>query len=253
MIEDQLGHIEEDELGHIIWRPHPDLVKQARVTSHPSPVKAGGGGNGGGAAPLAHSEKIAYIAERFKEIMEMLGLDLSDPSLSRTPLRVAKMYLEEIFAGLCPENFPPITLMPDSHSSTDTCKSHPIFVKMAFTSFCEHHFVPMQGMAYVAYCPRGTLIGLSKIPRIVKFFASRPQLQERLTAQIADSLATLLQTEDVAVSITANHFCVVARGIENSASHTTTTLLRGRFDSEAALRSEFFEAINRRVEYSNSR
>lgn len=240
-LQGHLGHIEEDELGHIVWRPHPDLVKQARLTCHPSPVKTGGV-----AARLAHSEKIAYIAERFREIMEMLGLDLSDPSLSRTPLRVAKMYLEEIFAGLCPENFPPITLMPDSHSAAGT--SHPIFVKMAFTSFCEHHFVPMQGMAYVSYCPRGTLIGLSKIPRIVKFFASRPQLQERLTAQISDSLATLLQIEDVAVSITANHFCVVARGIENSASHTTTTLLRGRFEGEAALRSEFFEAINRRIE-----
>lgn len=240
MIEEQLGHIEEDELGHIVWRPHPDLVKQARVTSHPSPMKTGA------YVELTHSEKIVYIAERFREIMEALGLDLSDPSLSRTPLRVAKMYLEEIFAGLLPENFPPITLMPDSHSSTG--ESHPIFVKMAFTSFCEHHFVPMQGMVYVAYCPRGKLIGLSKIPRIVKFFASRPQLQERLTAQIADSLATLLETEDVAVSITANHFCVVARGIENSDSYATTTLLRGRFDSQIALRSEFFEAINRRVE-----
>lgn len=227
--------IEEDELGHIVWRPKKELVERAAISDHPSPLKKN--------VEMTHKQKIAFIAERFGEVMEVLGLDLSDPSLARTPLRVAKMYLEEIFSGLDPENFPPITLLP-SHQKKGSASSA-VFVKSTFTSFCEHHFVPMQGVAYVAYCPNETLIGLSKIPRIVNYFARRPQLQERLTAQIADALATLLQTDEVAVSITAQHFCVVARGIENSESHATTTALRGRFESEEALRREFFEAINR--------
>lgn len=120
-----------------------------------------------------------------------------------------------------------------------------VFVKVNFTSFCEHHFVPMMGHAYVAYLPKGKLIGLSKIPRIVKFFAKRPQVQERLTAQIADSLATILETEDVAVSITAQHFCVVARGIEDQNSHTTTNDFRGKFEEASLERQEFFQAMNK--------
>jgi len=186
-------------------------------------------------------EKIRFIAEKFYEIMTALGLDLEDESLVRTPYRVAKMYVEEIFSGLETENFPEIRLMEDRYQNSG--EPSMVFVSAQFTSFCEHHFVPMVGHAYVAYIPNGKLIGLSKIPRIVKYFAKRPQIQERLTAQIADSLATILQTEDVAVSINAQHFCVMARGVENQSSRTQTQYLKGAFSQEGSIRYHFFEAI----------
>ena len=113
-----------------------------------------------------------------------------------------------------------------------------VLVKVSFTSFCEHHFVPMRGVVYVAYLPNERLIGLSKIPRIVRYFARRPQVQERLTAQIADALSLLLETEDVAVSCMAEHFCVIARGVEDGESHTVTNVLRGAFEKDANLRRE---------------
>src|SRR5262249_24101403 len=160
---------------------------------------------------LSNEEKIAYIATRFREIMEVLGLDLSDASLSRTPERVAKMYVNEIFSGLDPSQFPSISFIDDDYKHAG--RSNMIFMKVNFCSFCEHHFVPMIGTAHVAYVPFRKLIGLSKIPRLVRFFANRPQVQERLTAQIADSLAILLETEDVAVSLKAEHYCIKARGI----------------------------------------
>jgi len=228
--------LDEEELGQRAWRPDPEVIARAIKTFHPSPQKKS-------AVVMDRKEKIAFIANKFQEILEALGMDLSDPSLARTPQRIAKMYVEEIFAGLDEENFPRITLLPNLWEKEAVV--HPIFIKSTFTSFCEHHFVPMYGTAYVAYCPRGKLIGLSKVPRLVHYFAKRPQLQERLTAQIADALALLLDIEDVAVSITAQHFCVIARGIENNSSHTTTTVLRGRFEKELSLRSEFFEAIAR--------
>lgn len=192
---------------------------------------------------MTKEEKIEYIATRFQEIMQALGLDTNDESLARTPQRVAKMYVEEVFSGLDIEQFPQISFINDFYAHND--RANMVFVKVKFNSFCEHHFVPMNGTAYVAYIPNGKLIGLSKIPRIVKFFASRPQVQERLTAQIADSLAILLETESVAVSLQANHFCIIARGIEDTESCTITNVLRGDFEANDALRREFFEAINR--------
>lgn len=192
---------------------------------------------------MTKEEKIAFIAERFREIMEVLGLDLSDESIERTPYRVAKMYVDEIFSGLDINNFPEISFMKNHYHNEE--RGNIVFVKVHFTSFCEHHFVPMNGVAYVAYLPYKKLIGLSKIPRIVKFFSQRPQIQERLTAQIADSLATLLETENVAVSITAQHFCVAARGIGDRNSHTTTNVLRGQFHKETIYRQEFFHSIDR--------
>jgi GTP cyclohydrolase I len=232
--------IEEDELGHTVWRPKKELIEQAAKSRHPSPIAKS---RKEGLEKMSHQEKLGYIATRFGEIMEVLGLDLTDPSLARTPLRVAKMYLDEVFAGLDSKNFPPITLLPYKRNGLGP--GNPIFVKSTFTSFCEHHFVPMNGVAYVSYCPQDTLIGLSKIPRIIRYFASQPQLQERLTEQIADAVSIVLDTSDVAVSLSAQHFCVVARGVENSSSHATTTVLRGRYEKEAQLRQEFFEAINR--------
>jgi GTP cyclohydrolase I len=207
---------------------------EAAITRFPSPLTDA-------VNDLDDDNKIAYIEERFKEIMQVLGLDLNDDSLRRTPYRVAKMYVKEIFSGLKTENYPEISFMEDPYHKEG--KSNIVFVKVHFTSFCEHHFVPMMGHAYVAYLPKGKLIGLSKIPRIVKFFAKRPQVQERLTAQIADSLATVLETDHVAVSITAQHFCVLARGIEDTNGHTTTNVFRGQFDEEGLVRQEFFEAL----------
>lgn len=191
--------------------------------------------------PLSNEEKVEYIAERFREIMEILGLDLSDESLAKTPLRVAKMYVNEIFSGLDPNQFPAISFIEDQYKVEG--RSNPVFMKVHFCSFCEHHFVPMVGNAYVSYLPHEKLIGLSKIPRIVQFFARRPQVQERLTVQIADSLATLLETEDVAVALKAEHFCVKARGVEQEESHAFTYCLRGAFEGNLELRREFFEAM----------
>jgi GTP cyclohydrolase I len=213
-----------------------DRAEHAAVTNFPSPVVRSG-------PELSDEQKIDYIAERFRDIMEVLGLDLTNDSLARTPQRVAKMYINEIFSGLDEKNFPAISFFENEFQHQH--KSSIVFVKVNFNSFCEHHFVPMNGTAYVAYIPRDKLIGLSKIPRIVRFFASRPQVQERLTAQIADSLAILLDTENVAVSMAAQHFCIIARGIEDTESRTITNVLRGDFDTNVDTRREFFEAINR--------
>ena len=205
------------------------------ITRFPSPVKK---------SPFStKEEKIAYIAERFGQIMEALGLDLDDPSLTRTPLRVAKMYVNEVFSGLDPETFPEVRYIDNAFSYPNG--SNVVLVKAHFTSFCEHHFVPMTGFACVAYIPKKKVIGLSKISRIVRYFAKRPQVQERLSAQIADSLALLLETEDVAVSTSATHFCVMARGIEDQHAHTIANVLRGEFLSNESVKREFFEGINR--------
>jgi GTP cyclohydrolase I len=192
---------------------------------------------------LTDEEKVDLIADHFKGIMDILGLDLTDNSLSATPYRIAKMYVKEVFSGMDEKNFPSISFFEDTFDRE--AHRNMVFSKVGFTSFCEHHFVPMTGSVYVAYLPKNKFIGLSKIPRIVRFFARRPQLQERLTAQIADCIAILMDSEDVAVSICAEHFCVLARGIQDEHSHTITNVLRGQFDTNAELRREFFESINR--------
>ena len=209
------------------------------ITHFPSPVNDK-------AIQLPDEDKIALIADHFRKIMEYLGLDLEDPSLEKTPYRVARMYVEEIFSGLRPENFPQISFIEETLYPKQ--KTSAVIVKVSFTSFCEHHFVPFHGKAYVAYLPRNQLLGLSKIPRIVRYFAKRPQVQERLSAQIADALSLLLQHEDVAVSLIAEHFCVVARGVEDEHSHTVTNILRGKFYDDEQLRNEFFEGVNRTYE-----
>lgn len=214
-----------------------DILKKAANTRFPTPFKQP-------AVERTADEKIAYIAERFEEIMEALGLDLQDASLARTPHRVARMYVNEIFSGLDSNTFPSISFI-ENEFDHDFTNTNFVFMKVNFHSFCEHHFVPMNGTAYICYIPADRCIGLSKIPRIVRFFAQRPQVQERLTAQIADCLATVLDTADIAVSLTAEHFCVIARGIENENSHVITNVLRGKFQTDQTFRSQFFEAINR--------
>ena len=214
----------------------PKLQVLPSITHHPSPFVKN-------RDHLTDEEKIRRIADHFKGIMGVLGLDLNDNSLSATPERIAKMYVKEVFSGMNEKNFPSISFFEDTFQSNSD--QNMVFSKVGFTSFCEHHFVPMTGSVYMAYLPKNKLIGLSKIPRIVRFFARRPQLQERLTAQIADCFAMLLETEDVAVSISAEHFCVLARGIQDEHSHTITNVLRGQFQTDTELRREFFESINR--------
>ena len=168
-------------------------------------------------------EKKELIAAKMKEVMEIIGLDVNDDSLHDTPKRIAKMYINEIFSGLDYSNFPSITLIENKMQIDEMVKVKDITV----TSTCEHHFVVIDGKAKVAYMPRGKIIGLSKINRIVQFFAQRPQVQERLTQQILVALQTLLETDSVAVTITATHYCVKARGVKDASSSTTTTALSG--------------------------
>jgi GTP cyclohydrolase I len=184
---------------------------------------------------LSDEEKIAKISSCFAEIMQTLGLDLTNDSLQDTPRRVAKMYVKEIFSGLNPENFPRITSIDNTLNYNEMVTIRDVSV----ISVCEHHFVTIEGKATISYIPKTRVIGLSKINRIAKFFAQRPQVQERLTKQIADCLSYVLETDDVAVQIDAKHFCVVQRGIEDASSTTVTTDLRGAFREDPKTRSEF--------------
>jgi GTP cyclohydrolase I len=184
---------------------------------------------------LTDQQKIEKIAANFREIMETLGLDLANDSLSESPQRVAKMYVQEYFRGLREENFPKITLIENEMPYDQMVVVKDIKV----LSCCEHHFVTIHGTAHVAYIPSHGVVGLSKINRIADYFSRRPQVQERLTKQIADCLAYILKTEDVAVFIKAKHYCVISRGVEDINSETITTDLRGAFKHNPETRSEF--------------
>lgn len=186
---------------------------------------------------LSDAEKVELIADRFGDIMRVLGLDLRNDSLAETPNRVARMFVSEIFSGLDPRNFPKITSIQNEMGYDQMV----IVRDVSFTSACEHHFVAFDGFATVAYVPKEKVIGLSKINRIVRYFARRPQVQERLTKQVADCLVAILETEDVAVHFTAQHLCVASRGVEDTSSVTTTTDLRGAFKADPKTRSEFLD------------
>ena len=177
----------------------------------------------------SEDEKIKAIAKHFRSIMETLGLDLDDDSLMGTPYRVAKMYVEEIFHGLNPENKPKIALFENKYQYNEML----VEKNITFYSNCEHHFVPIIGKAHIAYISAGKVIGLSKINRIVDYFARRPQVQERLTNQIGNELKDILETEDVAVVIDAKHLCVSSRGIKDDTSTTTTSFYSGKFKSSS--------------------
>lgn len=174
-----------------------------------------------------------------QEIMKTLGLNIKDDSLSDTPKRIAKMYLNEIFWGLDYDNFPKITTIENKMQYENMLLERHIKV----SSQCEHHFLPIMGEAFIAYIPDKKVIGLSKINRIVEFFSRRPQVQERLTEQIFHTLCLLLETEDVAVLIKAEHACVKLRGVEDVNSDTVTSRLGGEFLEEPALRNEFYQSI----------
>ncbi|GFE00464.1 GTP cyclohydrolase 1 [Alteromonas sp. KUL156] len=176
---------------------------------------------------ISDEEKKEKIAQLFSEIMQTIGLDLNNDSLKGTPQRVAKMYIDEIFSGLNPANKPKIALFENRYQYNQMLVEKDI----QFYSNCEHHFVPIIGKAHVAYVSSGKVIGLSKLNRIVQFYAKRPQVQERLTNQIARDLQEILQTEDVAVIIDAKHLCVSSRGVKDDSSSTVTCFYGGIFNT----------------------
>jgi GTP cyclohydrolase I len=182
-------------------------------------------------------EKIELIESYFEGIMMALGLDLSDDSLTETPKRVAKMYVNEIFWGLDYDAFPKCTTVDNKMKYNEMVCERNVNVQ----SNCEHHFVIIDGLATVAYVPKDRVLGLSKINRIVEYFSKRPQIQERLTEQIFHTLQFILDTEDVAVMIDAQHYCVKSRGVEDTGSSTVTTRLGGGFKSDPAARAEFYQ------------
>jgi GTP cyclohydrolase I len=184
---------------------------------------------------LSRDEKYQRIAAAFTDISSTLGLDLTDDSLCETPHRIAKMYVDEIFSGLDYSQFPKITAIQNKMQVEEMVQVDNIDL----VSTCEHHFVTIDGSARVAYIPGDKIIGLSKINRIVRFFSQRPQVQERLTQQILVALQTLLETEDVAITINAMHYCVKSRGVMDTNSTTRTTALGGAFKENPATRSEF--------------
>jgi GTP cyclohydrolase IA len=182
--------------------------------------------------------KIELIAQHFKEIMHIIGLDLEDDSLKGTPMRVAKMYIKELFNGLNPENAPEVRLFDNKYQYNEILLEKNI----PFISHCEHHFVPIVGKAHCAYISNGKIVGLSKINRIVEYYAKRPQVQERMTRQIANHLKQSLGTQDVAVLVSAEHMCVSMRGVEHTGAVTVTSEYSGRFGQDFT-RNEFLRLI----------
>ncbi|MFT5215635.1 MAG: GTP cyclohydrolase I [Glaciecola sp.] len=176
---------------------------------------------------ISDEEKKEKIAILFEEIMDTMGLDLTDDSLKGTPKRVAKMYIDEIFSGLNPANKPQVALFDNKYQYNQML----VEKNITFYSNCEHHFVPIIGKAHVAYISSGKVIGLSKLNRFVQYYAKRPQVQERLTNQIAEELKSILQTDDVAVIIDAKHLCVSSRGIKDDTSSTVTAYYGGVFNT----------------------
>lgn len=185
---------------------------------------------------LVRTDKIHIIEGYFAEIMKALGLDLADDSLMETPKRVAKMFCNEIFWGLDYEAFPKCTTVENKMKYNEMVVERNISVQ----SNCEHHFVVIDGLATVAYVPKNKVLGLSKINRIVEYFSKRPQIQERLTEQIFHALCFILETDDVAVMIDAQHYCVKSRGVEDTGSSTVTSRLGGGFKTDPAARAEFY-------------
>ena len=188
--------------------------------------------------------KIELIEKHFKEIMHILGLDLKDDSLSGTPYRVAKMYVKEIFSGLNPANKPAVKLFENKYDYNEIL----IEKNITLYSYCEHHFVPIIGKVHVAYISNGEVIGLSKINRLVQYFAKRPQVQERLTVQIGKELQKVLHTDDIAVLIDAKHLCVASRGVNDVTSSTITAFYSGKFKEEKT-KEEFLKYLEMKIEH----
>ena len=221
----QLANTEQNQTQQL--NPAAELVRQALIKQGlETPMIE---------TNLTPDQKYQRIRSLMTEVVETLGLDLSDDSLVETPHRIAKMYVHEIFSGLDYSHFPRLSLIDNKMGADEMVKISDIDL----TSTCEHHFVTIDGVARVAYIPARKIIGLSKINRIVRFFGQRPQVQERLTRQILVALQTLLDTEDVAVSIDAVHYCVKSRGVKDTNSRTSTTALGGCFRENIHTRAEF--------------
>jgi len=175
--------------------------------------------------------KIKMIKGKFEEILNIIGLDIKNDSLKETPQRIAKMYVNEIFSGINPKNRPKLTLFKNEY------KYHTPLIEMdiPFTSFCEHHFVPIIGKANIAYIPKDYVIGLSKLHRLTDYYAKRPQVQERLTKQILEDLVNLLKTESIGIVLKASHTCISCRGVEDLGSSTITSIFRGKIAEDYAI------------------
>lgn len=225
--------MKQKEIMLNIQRSEEDELADAHVgTSYDTPLRKD-------AFKLTDAEKIEKIEGHFTEIMNILGLDLTDDSLGGTPHRVAKMYVKEVFSGLNPDNKPKAKLFDNKYKYDQMLVEKDI----TFYSHCEHHFVPIYGKAHVAYISSGEVIGLSKINRIVQYFSKRPQVQERLTVQIAKELQEVLKTEHVGVVMDANHMCVASRGVGDTNSKTGTAFFGGKFKEEQ-VKNEFLNYIN---------
>jgi GTP cyclohydrolase I len=217
------------ELSHLIIEEMGDEHKASSVDT---PLRSD-------AFDKTDDQKIAAIEPHFKAIMEILGMDLRDDSLRGTPLRVAKMYVKELFQGLNPANMPSMTLFENKFQYNEML----VEKNINFYTNCEHHFVPFFGKAHVAYISSGKVIGLSKLNRLVEYFSKRPQVQERLTMQIGKALQTVLQTQDVAVMMDAKHLCVSSRGVKDDSSNTITSFFGGKFQEEST-KIEFLKYID---------
>jgi len=217
----------DPELGQKI---HEHLIKCGVET----PIKSTG-------QIIDRKGKIDVIESLFADIMKTLGLDLSDDSLMDTPKRVAKMYVNEIFWGLDYEAFPKCTTVDNKMKYDEMVIERNVNVQ----SNCEHHFVVIDGVATVAYIPNQRVLGLSKINRIVEYFSKRPQIQERLTEQVFHALQYILETDNVAVVVDAQHYCVKSRGVEDVGSSTVTSKLGGVFKNDPSVRNEFMNIVNK--------
>lgn len=217
----------DSDLG---WKVNQHLLQKGLET----PMKTEG-------KKLSPKQKIAKIEKHFQQIMTIMGLDLNDDSLMDTPTRVSKMFISEVFWGLDYENFPKITTVDNKMKYDQLLIERNIQVK----SFCEHHLMPINGVAHIAYMPSMSngVLGLSKMPRIVEFFSRRPQVQERLTQQIGEALSFILNTDSVAVIIAAEHDCVKMRGVEDPCCDTITSFMGGKFRDDASLKQEFLMSL----------
>ncbi|RNC91961.1 MAG: GTP cyclohydrolase I FolE [Allomuricauda sp.] len=224
------GYVDSQEL--LNGFTHEEIGDEHLYTGIDTPLKAN-------AFEQSDKEKKEQIAQLFAQIMDVMGLDLKNDSLRGTPMRVAKMYIDEIYSGLNPANKPKVALFENSYQYNQML----VEKNITFYSNCEHHFVPIIGKAHVAYISSGKVIGLSKLNRIVQYFAKRPQVQERLTNQIARELQTVLETKDVAVIIDAKHLCVSSRGIKDDTSATVTSFYGGQFQTAEKVQ-ELYNHIN---------
>ena len=207
-------------------------------TSRQTPLKSG-------AFALSEDEKIEKIQEHVAAILDILGMDLTDDSLKGTPKRVAKAYVKEIFGGLNPDRRPSASTFENKYEYGEML----VEKNITLYSTCEHHLLPIIGKAHIAYISNGNVVGLSKMNRIVEYYARRPQVQERLTLQVIEELQHILKTENVACIIDAKHLCVNSRGIRDVASSTVTAEYGGVFKTNETLRKEFLSYIQLETEF----